>query len=1126
MAFNAGSVEVILGGQFNPAGFIAYDSAVKRSAANATAFERGHTAAMARGSRATGGLGSAMGALGISSRVLAAGGVAALAAVTVKAAATYAGFQKELLGFKAVSGATARQMSDLESASRSMGISSGLGATKVAQAATELAKGGLSVQKILGGGLQAAITLSVAGQLDLAAAASTVANALNLFGLSGKDAGHVADALAQAANSTTADVSDFAMALSQGGAAAKQAGLSFDQTIVALEALAAAGVKNSDAGTSLKSALMHLVKPTSQAKEVMDRYGLSFFTSGGRMKSMAQVSTMLRSKLGGLTAQQRLQALQTLAGTDGFRTLAALYDQGTSKIHRYGSELKKQGQAAEVAKAKQSGLSGAWDKAKAGVQELWLALGKKVTPALTEALNSIAKKIGEMAKDGSFDHIGEGLATLVKLIGAAAPIVMDLVHALLQVNNALFDPKTLAAGADAFLGAVTSVGDGLMFLLSTMQQVHEAFGIGPDLTKAMGSVQQGLDRINTLREELRGDPFIDLKVNVDGVEKVIEGVSRLDAVVIPPKALKVLMSDQDAKGKLRALVALGIPPKIAKVATTAPTALAQIRALTVMLRGVPASKVIRILHNAPSARAAVKAFDAVLAGVPVSKVIRILHNAPSAKSAVDRLDGAINGLPSSKQSRISAPGASGATGQVQGLAGSIAGLHDKSITVTTWFREVHTASVGKNAAGRGPGAREASIIGEGAGPEWKVNRRTGRAFRTAGPMLTGLGPDDYVIPTETRYRGRALGLLASLAADLGVPGFAAGRGPNRGGTTSRKVGGFWVPKRIAWGGVEFSTLTSKQESLHGDLTNAKQDVSQARASVRELNGKAGTAKAKRELRAAERKRDKLAAQVKVIDREVTAARRTYNQTENLKTDIDNASDLMRIADTKGDAKAYGTAKGNRARLLGNLIAVLKRAYGLSSKNTDYGRSLKRLLSQAGVDLADTNAAKITEPAAPELLSDAEKGVLGGLEAAVSVAGLTVQPDAEHGVADTRADDIAAESGLVGFWQGVFDRAQRSGNSAFIKEAADSLKTARDTLGDLTRPPDTSEVQRPPSPEEIAKAAAEQVSGLNAEVMAARSQFGSNIAGAGHTFINNYAAPPPDPHVWAESQRFAARTAFG
>jgi len=124
-----------------------------------------------------------------------------------------------------------------------------------------------------------------------------------------------------------------------------------------------------------------------------------------------------------------------------------------------------------------------------------------------------------------------------------------------------------------------------------------------------------------------------------------------------------------------------------------------------------------------------------------------------------------------------------------------------------------------------------------------------------------------------------------------------------------------------------------------------------------------------------------------------------------------------------------------------------------------------------------------------------------------------------GLTEGKEDDVAAAGGLVGFWERVFGRAQVSGRSAFIKEAADSLRGARETLAGLTASPELS--SRPPSPEEIARAAAEQVATLNEAVMSARSQYGSNVV------INNrFAAPPPEPHVWAESQRFAAQTAFG
>lgn len=1099
MSFNAGSVEVILGGQFNPAGFAAFDGAVKKSAAHAATFER-------TGSKAGKRLEQGFTALGLSARTFAAGGVGALGLAVVGSAVKFAAFDKQLRTFQAVSGANQKQIQSLSKAAQDLGVKFGVGATQAASGATELAKGGLTVAQILGGGLQAAITLSVAGQMTLADAASTTANAMNLFGLSGSQAQHVADALSVSANATTADVSDFGMALSQAGSAAKTVGLSFNETVTALEALALAGVKNSDAGTSLKTMLLQLANPTKKAKGVMDDLGLSFFTAQGKFKTLGDVSTMLRQKLGGLTAQQRAQVAQTLAGTDGFRALLALYNQGPAKLAGLEKGLNRQGAAARQAEKQQKGLSGAWDKAKAALENIMISLGKGLAPGLSDGLTHLAEVISQQVQNGNLERFGSLLGSLISL-GA------DVAGAFVAVQGALqhiFDgPK---AALDVFLGALSTIGDAIVSIIEGFNSLP-----GPNIDTS--GIQNAIDKVNHLRDVVTGrdaENKAKFEAQLTGVPQVTNDLNKIRQLQLAPKVQRILASDQDAKGKIAALRAIGIPAKIARIISNAPSASAGVAAFKALLAGVPASKVTRILHNAPSARAAIGQLDSAVRRLPGQKQVRTTENALRSRANVISLTRAITSVPHSKSSQLTTPGATNAKGQADAVAvavNSIPGSRKSTITVNhyeNWFRTIHNISL-NHASGRGRGQAGVAQVGEGGGPEYVISADTGAGFVADRPTYTGLGERDYVVPLESRFRGRALGLFAALGRDLGVPGFAAGRGPNRGGTTSRKVGGFWVPKKIAWGGVDYGTLTQRQDQLHGDLANAKQDVSQARASVRELKGKAGTAKAKRELRAAEKKRDKLAEQVRVIDREVTAARRTYNQTENLKTDIDNASDAMRVADTKGDAKAYRTAKGNRARLLGNLIAVLKRAYGLSSKNTDYGRSLKRLLSQAGVDLADTNAAKITEPAtaAPELLTAEEQRQLEALQGAESLAALT---------ADT-GDDITAFGAEAAFWERILPRAQASGNGAFIRQAADALKTARDTVTQLTSGPD--QTARPPSPEEIAQAAAQQIATANQGVMDARSQFGSNIA-----ITNHFAAPPPEPHVWAESQRFAAQTAFG
>jgi hypothetical protein len=74
---------------------------------------------------------------------------------------------------------------------------------------------------------------------------------------------------------------------------------------------------------------------------------------------------------------------------------------------------------------------------------------------------------------------------------------------------------------------------------------------------------------------------------------------------------------------------------------------------------------------------------------------------------------------------------------------------------------------------------QTALVGEGGGPEWIVNRDTGTARKVTGPQVTNLSASEYVIPTESKYRPQALGLLGMLAADLGVSGFKKGLSPKQ-----------------------------------------------------------------------------------------------------------------------------------------------------------------------------------------------------------------------------------------------------------------------------------------------------------------------------------------------------------
>ncbi|MCX4886037.1 phage tail tape measure protein, partial [Streptomyces sp. NBC_00847] len=150
-----------------------------------------------------------------------AGAGAAVGAVLVTgfalAASAAAKFDKALSNVRAVSGANATQMKQLRAAALDAGKTTSFSATQAADAEAELARAGVSVADITGGALKGSLALAASGQMDLADSAVIAAQAMNTFGLSGKDVGHVADVLSAGANKSAADVAGLGMALRQGG---------------------------------------------------------------------------------------------------------------------------------------------------------------------------------------------------------------------------------------------------------------------------------------------------------------------------------------------------------------------------------------------------------------------------------------------------------------------------------------------------------------------------------------------------------------------------------------------------------------------------------------------------------------------------------------------------------------------------------------------------------------------------------------------------------------------------------------------------------------------------------------------------------------------------------------------
>jgi TP901 family phage tail tape measure protein len=367
-----------------------------------------------------------------STAVIGLGALALAAIVAGKAVSAsirnFAAFQQELSTFRVIAGATADQMRAVREEANRLGADIRLPAVSAADAAvamTELARAGLTVQEAMAGA-EGVLQLATAAQIDNAEAALITANALNSFGLAGDQAVRVADDLANAANAAQGSISDFGLAFRQSAAVARQVGLSLEDTTALLALFAKNGLQGSDAGTSLRVALLRLVNPTKRAREEIAKLGLDIRDAQGNLRAdiFAQFGEATRN----LTPAMRDAAAAIIFGQDAIRALSIGAREGADGLKIMQFQIDQTGTASEVAAARTEGLGGAFSGLSSGAETLSIRFGKLLSLGLTptiETMSDMVAVVNELAD--AFDGLATATLNVETPIGKIGDRLFDIV---------------------------------------------------------------------------------------------------------------------------------------------------------------------------------------------------------------------------------------------------------------------------------------------------------------------------------------------------------------------------------------------------------------------------------------------------------------------------------------------------------------------------------------------------------------------------------------------------------------------------------------------------------------------------------------------------------------------------
>ncbi|MDO5373026.1 MAG: phage tail tape measure protein [Corynebacterium glutamicum] len=331
---------------------------------------------------------------------------------------------------QAVSQSTEAQMAAVSERARDLGADETLASTSAAsatEAMLSLAQGGMSVSDAMEAA-KGSIQLAGAAQIDAGQAASIQISQLNSFGLAADEATRVADVLANASNNSATSVVELGEALKMTSPTASTLGISLEDTNTMLGLFANNGVKGSEAGTAMRSALLSITAPTKQAAKAFEEMGVEAFDSEGRFVGLSEVSRQLAAAQERMGESAYLGAAATAFGREaiGFATTAA--SGGAEAFDELRAAMDRQGTAGETAGAKLAGMNGALDRFENGLDDAKLRVYELISPLLTEWIDKAAGGLDSLAEsfEDTVSWMTEHKDLLIVIGGVAGGVVTGL----------------------------------------------------------------------------------------------------------------------------------------------------------------------------------------------------------------------------------------------------------------------------------------------------------------------------------------------------------------------------------------------------------------------------------------------------------------------------------------------------------------------------------------------------------------------------------------------------------------------------------------------------------------------------------------------------------------------------
>ena len=385
------------------------------------------------------------------------GVVTGLGTAAVKTAAD---FDSAMSKVAAVSGATGSDFDKLRDKAREMGAKTKFSATEAADAMNYMAMAGWKTEDMLSG-IEGVMYLAAASGEDLATTSDIVTDALTAFGLTAADSGHFADVLAAASSNANTNVSMMGETFKYCAPVAGALGFSVEDTAEAIGLMGNAGIKASQAGTSMRSIMTNLTGDVKLSGAAIGDVTIATTNADGSMRSLSAILADCRMAFGRMTEAEKANNAETLVGKNAMSGFLALMNAAPEDIAKVSGAVNNCKDAAKnMADTMQDNLEGQLTILKSQLQELAISFGDLLMPAVRSIVSGLQGMVNVL--NAMPDGVKRVIMIVALLAAALGPVLIIIGKTLSAIGTIMTWAPKLAGAISAVKGAFAALSATMM----------------------------------------------------------------------------------------------------------------------------------------------------------------------------------------------------------------------------------------------------------------------------------------------------------------------------------------------------------------------------------------------------------------------------------------------------------------------------------------------------------------------------------------------------------------------------------------------------------------------------------------------------------------------------------------